>query len=146
MNHAYFLDPCTNGVGYSLLMIVPSFYLLSAVLFALLGVSILIYGRRANSPDIIASSGTKSLCSCNMWRMMDLIIFIFSHLVFRVAYCVELFGYFHATIYIYIYLNCIDTWITVVILRLSLPSCIIPLWVFFLFVYVVSIFSHIFLQ
>ena len=40
MNHATFLDPCTNGVGYSLLMVAPSFYLLSAVLFTVLGIMI----------------------------------------------------------------------------------------------------------
>ena len=31
-------DPCTKGVGYALLVVVPALYLTSAVLFTLLGV------------------------------------------------------------------------------------------------------------
>jgi len=45
MNHSSFLDPCTNGVGFSLIMTVPSFYLLAAVLFAVLGVVMVYWDR-----------------------------------------------------------------------------------------------------
>lgn len=70
MNHASFLDPCTNGVGYSLLMIAPSFYLLSAALFAGLGVVILMWDRRTTGIDVttaidVTSSGAEQLCSKN---------------------------------------------------------------------------------
>ena len=51
MNHAPFLDPCTNGVGYSLLITVPSFYLLSAVLFVALGLVMVAWERRTASKD-----------------------------------------------------------------------------------------------
>ncbi len=44
MNHATFLDPCTNGVRYALLMITPSFYLLAALLFMFLGMVIVTWG------------------------------------------------------------------------------------------------------
>jgi len=56
MNHAPFLDPCTNGVKYALLMVAPSFYLLSALLFAGLGLMIVTWGscsyKRAMATDI----------------------------------------------------------------------------------------------
>lgn len=51
MNHASFLDPCTNGVGYSLLITVPSFYFLSAILFLVLGLVMVVWERRTASKD-----------------------------------------------------------------------------------------------
>lgn len=51
MNHASFLDPCTSGVGYALLIIVPSFYLLSAVLFAVLGAVTVCWDRVTATKD-----------------------------------------------------------------------------------------------
>lgn len=53
MNHAPFLDPCTNGVGYALLITVPSFYLLSAVLFAVLGAVSVCWDRATDSKDFV---------------------------------------------------------------------------------------------
>lgn len=53
MNHAPFLDPCTNGVGYSLLMIVPTFYLLSAFLFTGLGAVIMCWDKRTGRQEIV---------------------------------------------------------------------------------------------
>ena len=52
MEHASFLDPCSNGVGYSLLITVPSFYFLAAVLFALLGIVMACWGRRTGATEI----------------------------------------------------------------------------------------------
>lgn len=51
MTHAPFLDPCTNGVGYSLLMVVPSFYLLASILFAILGFVMVCWSRMTGSAD-----------------------------------------------------------------------------------------------
>ncbi len=48
MNQASFLDPCTNGVGYSLLMIVPTFYFISSILFTALGVVMSCWDRRTS--------------------------------------------------------------------------------------------------
>ena len=53
MDHASFLDPCTNGVGYSLMITVPSFYLLSAVLFTILGVVIVYWDGRTGGEVIL---------------------------------------------------------------------------------------------
>ena len=53
MEHASFLDPCSNGVGYSLLITVPSFYLLASILFAMLGMVMACWERRgANAAEI----------------------------------------------------------------------------------------------
>jgi hypothetical protein len=52
MTHAPFLDPCTNGAGYSLLIVVPGFYLLSAVLFAILGTVIVYWNSVRDSKEL----------------------------------------------------------------------------------------------
>lgn len=51
MEHASYLDPCSNGVGYSLLITVPSFYFLAAILFAVLGVVMACWDRRTAAAE-----------------------------------------------------------------------------------------------
>lgn len=46
LDHVPVFDRCGKGVGYALLVVVPSFYILSAVLFAVLGVIIHYWHKR----------------------------------------------------------------------------------------------------
>lgn len=59
MEHVSFLDPCSNGVGYSLLITVPSFYLLASILFAVLGVVMACWERRTDEAEIAYEEITK---------------------------------------------------------------------------------------
>ena len=46
LDHISAFDRCGKGVGYALLVVVPTFYILSAILFAILGVIIHCWDKR----------------------------------------------------------------------------------------------------
>ena len=57
-DHVKAFEKCENGVGYALLLAVPTLYLLSAVLFGLLGVVILRWNRKEETKTSSYSSFT----------------------------------------------------------------------------------------
>ena len=46
LDHISAFDRCGKGVGYALLVVVPTFYVISAILFAVLGVVIHYWDKR----------------------------------------------------------------------------------------------------
>ena len=49
LDHISAFDRCGKGVGYALLVVVPTFYILSAILFAVLGVIIHYWDKRESA-------------------------------------------------------------------------------------------------
>ncbi len=51
-DHIPAFDPCSVGVGYALLVIVPLFYVTSSVLFFILGIVIHFWSKRTSDIEI----------------------------------------------------------------------------------------------
>ncbi len=51
-DHIPLFDPCTVGVGYALLVIVPLFYVTSSALFVVLGLVIHFWNKRIAAEEI----------------------------------------------------------------------------------------------
>ena len=55
-DHIPLFDSCSTGIGYALLVTVPSFYIMASFLFILLGVVIHVWHKRMSSSDAVYST------------------------------------------------------------------------------------------